>query len=119
MKKFKSLSKKLRVLYPELNRKKEWIYIEDAKEFIKGFEEWIKEFEKQTIFSEEELSTIYAIVGVKFDEFIRLKNKLNEEIVRAYLCSYLCREKKFKLLRDGILGEMKEKGDKFARGKLI
>lgn len=49
-----------------------------------------------------------------FDEFIKRKNDLNEEIVRAYLDTYLCKDKKFRLLRDGILGEMKEKGNKLA-----
>ncbi len=52
-------------------------------------------------------------------EFIERKNKLNEEIVRAYLNIYLCKEKKFRLLRDGILGEMKDKGDKLTGAGLI
>ena len=59
-------------------------------------------------------------VKVKYvREFIKRKNNLNEEIVRAYIDTYLCREKKFRLLRDGILREIKEKGDKLAGEKLV
>ena len=60
---------------------------------------------------------IYYEKDVK--EFIKKKNDLNEEIVRAYLDTYLCKERKFRLLRDGILGEMKEKGNKLAGDKFV
>ena len=54
----------------------------------------------------------------KVKEFIRKKNKLNEEIIRAYLDTYLCKNEKIKRICDGILIEMKNKGNKLAGNKL-
>jgi len=83
--------------------------IEIKKEVLEAIKKVVEDEDamRGLSYSMKILPVVQKIINQKRKEFI----KEIEEIVRAYLCKYTCRDEKLRKIRDGILKEIKQKGD--------